>query len=200
MQIQQHSIVSLSPARGTESSCRRFILGRISPTELPLNREVVKVIFQVIEKPLVDLFVSAENKPPPTFCSRLYHPQAFEQDAFRLNWTNLHAYTYPPICLIRRVLAKMETKSCTLLLIAHLWPNQHWFKCLVTLLAAPPQPCCHRGNICFIRRGFGFHSGKTSLWLSGCCQMLLHAEETFWTGCHTGGQLPKIEHVSSIRF
>ena len=94
--------------------------GRVSPIEWALNREVVKVIFQQIERPLIDLFASAENATLPTFCSRLHHPQAFWQDEFRLDWTNLQAYAYPPISLIRRVLAKMEAEPCRILLIAPL--------------------------------------------------------------------------------
>ena len=97
------------------------------------------MIFNTLGRPHVDLFASATNAVLPTFCTRFPHPKAWGTNAFSLSWKGMHAYAYPPISLIRKVLAKLEEEPCKLLLVAPLWPRQHWFQRLLGLLIAPPR-------------------------------------------------------------
>ena len=123
--------------------------GKVVPTEWALHRGVVKMVFNTLGRPHVDLFASAINAVLPTFCTRFPHPTAWATNAFSLSWRGMHAYAYPPISLIRKVLAKLEEEPCRLLLIAPLWPRQHWFQRLLALLVAPPRLLPEREDLLF---------------------------------------------------
>lgn len=121
--------------------------GRVSPTEWALNRGVVDSLFKVFWRPHVDLFATADNCVVPTFCARNPHPLAWAVDALGLDWSGMQAYAYPPISLIPKVLEKVEGGPCRILLIAPLWPRQHWFPRLVSLVAAPPRVLPERADL-----------------------------------------------------
>ncbi|XP_038046795.1 uncharacterized protein LOC119721003 [Patiria miniata] len=112
--------------------------GRVSPTEWSLRPPVVKHIFNVLGTPHVDLFASHLNNQLPTFCTRHTHPLAWKVDALSFDWSGMHAYAFPPISLIQRVLTKIETELSRVVLIAPFWPRQPWFPRLLDLLVHSP--------------------------------------------------------------
>ena len=60
-------------------------------------------------------------------------------DALLQPWDTLHAYAFPPIAIIRRVLVKLRSsRSCELTLIAPFWPQRDWFPDLLKLLSGIP--------------------------------------------------------------
>ena len=113
--------------------------GRVSPTEWSLHKGIVDTLFHSLGRPHVDLFANSQNAKLPSYCTRFRDPLAWATDAFSLSWKGMHSYAYPPISLIRKVLVKLESEPCRMLLIAPLWPRQHWFHQLVSLLEDSPR-------------------------------------------------------------
>ena len=119
-------------------------------------------------------------------------PQAVFEDAFRHSWDDLDLYTFPPLLLVGRVIARVRESSwVAMTLVAPLWPEKEWFADLMLLLTQPPltlpwwdsllrQPHCnlfHQGvhsaepsRMATLKRHFrksGF-SGRAAGVLSGC--------------------------------
>jgi len=118
--------------------------GRVSQGEWELAPRWVTWLFRNVHRPLVDLFATAENAKLPTFCSRYFHPRAWETDAFSLSWDGLDAYAFPPFSLIHRVLLKVRASRISILLVLPLWSRQPWFPLLLSLVVDQPHlfpPC-----------------------------------------------------------
>ena len=118
--------------------------GRVSQGEWELAPRWTTWLFKNVHRPLVDLFATAGNAKLPTFCSRFFHPRAWETDALSLSWDGLDAYAFPPFSLIHRILLKVRTSRVSILLIVPLWSRQPWFPLLLSLVVAPPflfPPC-----------------------------------------------------------
>ena len=112
--------------------------GQIVPTEWTLRPDVTQSLFQLIDRPHVDLFAASNNHQLPTYCTRTHDPHAWAADALSIRWDGLLAYAFPPISLLARVIAKLEQENCKILLIAPFWPRQPWFTRLVRLLVHRP--------------------------------------------------------------
>ena len=123
-----------------EVNCLADKLSRetLKESEWALNRVVCRKIFQKLGKPVIDLFATVENRQTQVFCSRYYHPEAFQVNALNMNWRNLLAYAYPPINLLHIVLDKVESDPCVLILITPLWPRRSWFPRLLDLMIEIP--------------------------------------------------------------
>ncbi|XP_072024901.1 uncharacterized protein [Amphiura filiformis] len=98
------------------------------PTEWALSPQVVQTIFRVMFYPTVDLFASASNHQLPVYCSRMRDPRALAVDALHLNWRGMTAYAFPPISLLQRVIQKIASEDCNIILIAPFWPRHLWFR------------------------------------------------------------------------
>ena len=60
-------------------------------------------------------------------------------DAFLQSWGGLQAYSFPPVTIIPRVLAKLRSSTGTeLTLVAPHWAQRPWFSDLLQLSLAPP--------------------------------------------------------------
>ena len=119
--------------------------GKINHNEWSLATAWANHIFSLFGRPHVDLFATAENARLPTFCSRTFHPTAWETDAFSFPWDNLSVYAFPPFGLVNRVLTTLQRYNTDLILIAPCWPNQVWFPLLIQFLVDrplrfPPSP------------------------------------------------------------
>ena len=82
---------------------------------------------------MIDLFATAKNKKLPLFVSPLPDPEAWAEDALSLNWSGLNAYAYPPASIMSKVLEKIMTESCKVILIAPAWPAQSWYNLLLDM-------------------------------------------------------------------
>lgn len=112
---------------------------RGSSVEWHLNQSVCKMLFNRLQRPLIDLFANNQNKQLPTFCSWSFDPMALAQDALTISWNRTLAYAFPPIAMIPRVLEKLtNSEACEIILIAPKWPRQPWFTRLLSLLAGTP--------------------------------------------------------------
>lgn len=115
--------------------------GQLLPTEWSLHPDVAHWIFQHLGVPLVDLFATRYNNKLPLFVSPVPDPRALDTDALSMSWENLMAYAFPPHQILPQVLQKIRlTKSCSVILVAPLWPNQSWFPALIELADPDPLP------------------------------------------------------------
>ncbi|KAJ8034651.1 hypothetical protein HOLleu_21578 [Holothuria leucospilota] len=104
--------------------------GTLLETKWSLSQVWAHHVFEIFDRPMVDLFATPFNTKLPTFCTRAFHPQAWATDALAISWDNLYAYAFPPWCLIHRVHLKLRESNAILLLVAPCWPNQPWFTTL----------------------------------------------------------------------
>lgn len=113
--------------------------GKLLQSEWSLSQVWANHIFDLYDKPMIDLFATPVNHKLPLYCTRFFHRQAWATDALALSWNNLYLYAFPPWCLILRVLLKLrQSSNVMLLLVAPFWPNQPWFPLLLEMLIDRP--------------------------------------------------------------
>ena len=107
-------------------------------TEWTLSHRVLDYVWEVWDKPVVDLFATRFNHRLPVYASPVPDPQAWAVDALACSWIGLDAYAFPPHSLLQRVLRKAEEEAPRLILVAPRWPAQLWFPDLLMLSHVPP--------------------------------------------------------------
>ena len=112
---------------------------QIQSTEWSLSPQVFKQIFKIWESPQVDLFATRLNTKLPLYVSPIPDPQAWAVDALNIPWENLVAYAFPPTALLPKVVQKLQSQMCRLLLIAPGWPSKPWFWDLVEMSLDVPR-------------------------------------------------------------
>ena len=87
-----------------------------------------------------DPFASFQNTQLPKFFSWKPNPNALAVDALAQQWNSLlFPYAFPPFALIGRCLQKvLEEEVHRVLLIAPVWPAQHWYPLLLQMLVDYP--------------------------------------------------------------
>ena len=110
---------------------------QIIHTEWTLHRYMLSQIFHFWEVPHIDLFATRLNNRLPVFVSPFHDPLAWTVDAMSLSWKGMIAYAFPPIPLLLKVVLKMESETCLVILIAPCWENHPYFPVLLSLLVAP---------------------------------------------------------------
>jgi len=131
-------------------------------THLALNR-----LWSLIDKPLIDLFATRFSKRLPLFVSPFPDPEAWRINSLEISWSGLRAYAFPPFQLLGKVLRKAELERPWLILVAPMWPSQHWFPDLLRLAVGPPIPLnLVRGELLQPRSGVP-HEQPQSLRLHG---------------------------------
>ena len=86
-----------------------------------------------------DLFATNLNTKLPTYVSPIPDPQAWAVDALNISWKNMIGYAFPPTALLPRVVQKLLSQECRLILIAPGWPTKSWFWDLVELSLDLPR-------------------------------------------------------------
>jgi len=88
----------------------------------------------------IDLFACRLSAQLPRFCSRLPDPKATYRDAFLIDWSREHAFVFPPIPLIPRVISYfLSLKSlCHITLVVPTWQSAIWWPTLLQLATEPP--------------------------------------------------------------
>jgi len=112
--------------------------GKIVQTEWTIHQGTLDSVFSGWGKPMIDLFATRLNFRLPLYVSPVEDPQAWSVDALALDWTGLAAYAFPPPVLLPRVLRKVRSESCSLILLAPNWPAQPWFPLLLSMLVEVP--------------------------------------------------------------
>ena len=73
-----------------------FEIGQASQTEWALDQSVAKSIFQMLNYPYVDMFVTLFNHKLPLYVSPVPDNNALAMDALSMDWNCLHAYAFHP--------------------------------------------------------------------------------------------------------
>ncbi|XP_070205904.1 uncharacterized protein [Littorina saxatilis] len=108
---------------------------KILHSEWTLSHQALERLWAQVDKPCIDLFATRFSARLPLFVSPFPDPQAWAVDALEMNWSNLVAYAFPPFCILGRVIRKADLERPALVLVAPLWPSQHWYPDLVRLAA-----------------------------------------------------------------
>ena len=124
-----------------------------SPLEWQLNPAIVQWVFNVLDRPLIDLFATAANAQLPTFCTRFPDPQAYFVDSLRMDWTGMFGYAFPPISLIPLVLQRIERSGATVICIIPRWPRRSWFTQILDMLIEEPLLLPEPPDMLLQRRG-----------------------------------------------
>ena len=68
------------------------------------------------------------NQPElPLYVTLIPDPQAWAVDALNIPFENLVAYAFPPTTLLPKVVQKLQSQICRIILIALGWPTKSWF-------------------------------------------------------------------------
>ena len=113
-------------------------LDRPLNTECSLDQPVGNCIFQRLNYPNVDLFVTRFSHKLSLYVSPFPDNQALVIDALSMNWNYLHAYAFPSTILIPSILAKIRQSLCRIVVIALLCPQCPWFSKTLQLLVSAP--------------------------------------------------------------
>jgi hypothetical protein len=106
-------------------------------TEWMLHKKVVTRIFQIWNRPWIDLFASDNSRSS----TQLYRPGG-------PGLVSARAYAYPQIAMIPRVLQNLlRTLSAQILLVAPFWLSHAWFRNLMDLLFDWPRLIPDRPNL-----------------------------------------------------
>ena len=95
-------------------------------------------------KPLIDLFASRVSHQLPTYVAWRRDPYSDKYihtatNTFSITWKKEFHYTFPPFCLIIRVLNKIEKdKTKKLILITPCWQTQSWYPQILSMLIRKP--------------------------------------------------------------
>ena len=85
-------------------------------------------VFQVLQKKVgcfdIDLFATGVNHQVPEFVSWQPEPGAVATDAFNVKWDFQLVYLFPPFCLIKRCLRKIQQDQSHCVLITPVWKSR----------------------------------------------------------------------------
>ncbi|XP_070181208.1 uncharacterized protein [Littorina saxatilis] len=140
---------------------------KILHSEWTLSHQALERLWAQVSKPPIDLFATRYSTRLPLFVSPFPDPQAWGVNALEMDWTNLQAYAFPPFCLLGKVIRKAELEGPALVLVAPLWPSQHWYPDLVRMAVRPPIPLgVRKGDLLQPRSGIP-HQNPQALQLHG---------------------------------
>ena len=112
---------------------------QIQNTEWSLSPKIFHQITQIWELPQIDLFATSLNTKLPRYVSPIPDKKAWAVDALNIPWEDLIAYAFPPTALLPKVIQKLQSQSCRMILIAPGWPSKPWFWDLVQLSLDIPR-------------------------------------------------------------
>lgn len=104
-------------------------------TDYKLNTKYFKKICNSFGTPKVDLFATRLTAQCDLFISWLPDPKSFAVDAFTVKWEDGN-YAFPPVCLIPRVLNKIISEQCNIIVVAPVWTAQAWYPLYMKLCAS----------------------------------------------------------------
>ena len=115
---------------------------KIIQTEWSLHPQIFSLICKVWHTPMVDMFATKLNHKLPIYVSPVPDANAINIDALNISWEGLDGYAFCPVALIPKVIQKMNTYRCRMI-VAPGWPRMHWFWDLVNLSTKPPLQLPH---------------------------------------------------------
>ena len=99
-------------------------------------------VFQALQKEVgcfsIDLFATRVNHQVPAFVSWRPEPGAVATDALNVKWDFQLAYLFPPFCMIKRCLRKIQQDQAHCVLITPVWKSSPWYPVILSLLVGQP--------------------------------------------------------------
>ena len=143
-------------------------------------------VFQASQKEVgffgIDLFATRVNHQVPAFVSWRPEPGAVATDAFSVKWDFQLAYLFPPFCMIKRCLRKIQQDQSHCVLITPVWKSSPWYPVILSLLVGQPLLLPRRLNLLRLpgtKRYTPCAFKKTSGWLHGPFQGKTHKGRIF---------------------
>ena len=102
--------------------------------EWMLDRQIFVKIREIYGKFDVDLFASKNNFQFKPYVSYTPDKNASAVDALSINWSDIMCYIFCPFSLIATVVQKIATDKAEAIIIAPIWPTQHWFPRLLQMI------------------------------------------------------------------
>lgn len=107
-------------------------------TEWELSQVAFRKITDTYGFPEIDLFASRLNAKCFLYVSWKRDPDAYNIDAFTLNWTHYFFYCFPPFSLILKCLRKIIDDQASGIIVVPYWPSQAWFPLFLELQSSDP--------------------------------------------------------------
>lgn len=111
-------------------------------TNIDTEWELSSMAFYKITKtfgfPEIDLFASRLNAKCSLYVSWKRDPNAYNIDAFTLNWKNYFFYCFPPFSLILKCLRKIINDQASGIIVVPYWPSQAWYPLFLELQCSDP--------------------------------------------------------------
>lgn len=107
-------------------------------TEWSLAELAFRKIVRQFGQPYIDLFATRLNAKCRDYASWKRDPEAYDIDAFTLNWGNSLFYAFPPFSLILKRLRKIVNDSATGIMVVPYWPSQPWYPLFISLSVHEP--------------------------------------------------------------
>lgn len=97
--------------------------------------------------PDIDLFASRINYQFEKYVSYRPDPQAFAIDAFKLEWSQLKFYAFPPFSVIPALLSKVQHETALGICVLPDWPTQPWYAKALRMAKQKPVYLKARRNL-----------------------------------------------------
>lgn len=111
-------------------------------TNIDTEWELSSVAFHEITKafgsPDIDLFASRLNAKCSKYISWKRDPNAFNIDAFTVDWKDYFFYCFPPFSLILKSLRKIIEDEASGIIVVPYWPSQPWYPLFLQLQSSEP--------------------------------------------------------------
>jgi len=111
-----------------------------------LCQEAFNQICSFWGQPVVDLFASRLNHKVPAYFSWKPDPFCQAVDAFSVKWGDRFIYAFPPFCLMGKVLNRILSEEGRGIIVFPIWPTQHWYSILGSMLIDFPLLLYCRGH------------------------------------------------------
>jgi len=107
-------------------------------TEWMLDVKVFRILNNMWGPVDIDLFASRTNAQINRYIAWKPDPFAVAIDAFTIDWHMYSFYAFPPFSMIGACLEKVEADKATGIIICPVWPTQHWFPIVMSMLIEDP--------------------------------------------------------------
>jgi hypothetical protein len=107
-------------------------------TEWSLSARAFNKILRRFGQAHIDLFATRLNAKCCKYVSWKRDPDAYNIDAFTLDWNNYFFYAFPPFSLILKSLRKIVNDKATGVMVVPYWPSQAWYPLFMSLSQGDP--------------------------------------------------------------
>ena len=87
------------------------------------SSSIFSLIGKVWHRPMVDMFATKLNHKLPICVSPIPDANAMDIDALNISWEGLDGYAFCPVAPIPKVIQKMNTYRCRMIVVAPGWPH-----------------------------------------------------------------------------